>query len=606
MKTFFIGLFLGFLSLAQAQQSLVDLSRGLDLSAQRSKTERLSTFVDALQYCIPINDKSQIKLQVVFESSPKSLDGIDESFELRIDQDSIIVSAQTDVGAGYGLMHLIELSSKGKEFTAPCGVYKSTPRYSWRGLMIDVSRHYIAPQIIERNMRTMAFAKLNVLHLHLSDDQSFRMESEHYKKLQTEGCEGGHYSQAVLQGLVELGNEYGIQVIPEIDVPGHASSICAAYPHLCSKHMHYEVEHGYGIFDASLDPSNDSVYLFIDDIANEVNSIFNGTYMHIGGDENKGVHWIQNDLIQGFMKDKKLRTAEELQAYFNQRVYKILDENNLKMIGWDEIMNKDLPRDIIIQSWRGKESVMKADSMGFNAILSKGFYLDKCFSAYKYYQNELPQTNNMLGGEACMWTELVYERTLESRLWPASLAIGKKLWDGKEVFSDEEAFNSWLNSGQEKISSLGLPLQADRKVILKELAPKYTADMTDFISLFSPKTGYQRHFVYKNQGTYNDMIDLRTFADVLRADETFGNDLRFYHEKQNLSPIERDKFNQLLDRAIDAVEIVKGEVVFEELSDAYLESILEGLRAERSGDRIIDGERYSGFEVDLGFYFTLQ
>ncbi len=606
MKTIFLGLFLGFISLAEAQRSVVDLSKGLDLSAQESKSERLSSFVDALQYCIPTDDRSNVKLLVKFESSPPILENIDESFILRIATDSIVITAKTDVGAGYGLMHLVELSSKTNEYTAPCGVYNSAPRYPWRGLMIDVSRHYIAPQIIERNMRAMAFAKLNVLHLHLSDDQSFRMESERYKKLQTMGCDGGHYSHEVLKGLVELGNEYGIQVIPEIDVPGHASSICAAYPHLCSKHMHYQVEHGYGIFDASLNPSSDSVYVFIDDIAAEVKSIFNGPYMHIGGDENKGVHWIQNDHIQDFMKRNKLKTAEELQAYFNRRVYKVLKDHDLKMIGWDEIINNELPRDIVIQSWRGKESVLKADSMGFSAILSKGFYLDKCYSSYVYYQNELPQTDNLLGGEACMWTELVYERTLESRLWPASLAVGKKLWDGNESFSDEKVFNSWLNNGLRNIQAMGLPLHADRKVILKELAPKYTADMEDFLSLFSPKTGYQRHYVYKNQGTYNDMINLRTFADVLRADEAYGNDLRFYYEKQNLSAVERKKFNELLDRAIEVVGVVKREVVFKELSDAYLVSILEGLKAERSGVPIIDEGRYLGFESELGFYFTLQ
>lgn len=606
MKTFLSYLFLGLVLSLNAQIQTADLSKGVDISNQKNKSERLSAFVDALQYCIPIDERSKVKLSVKFKTSPRTLEGIDESFTLSISSDSILVEANTDVGAGYGLMHLVELSSKtSNKFDVECGVYKSAPKYPWRGIMIDVSRHYISPQILQRNLKAMAFSKLNVLHLHLSDDQSFRMESGNYQKLHTTGCQGGYYSQESLKNLVALGAEYGISVIPEIDVPGHASSICAAYPHLCSKHMQYQVEHGYGIFDASLNPANDSVYVFIEDLAGEVKSVFHSAYMHIGGDENKGVHWIQNDDIQKFMKKKGLKTAEELQAYFNQRVYKILDQNGMKMIGWDEIMNAEIPRNVIIQSWRGKESVMKADSMGFDAILSKGFYLDKCYSSFDYYNNSLPQTDNLLGGEACMWTELVHERTLESRLWPASLAIGKKLWDGETVFESEDSFNDWLFNGQQKIKDLGLPIVADRKSILKELAPKYDARMEPFLSLFSPKTGYQRHYVYKNQGTYNDMINLRTFADVITADDDLGNDLRFYYGKER-SVEEQKDYEELLDKALKAVELVAQEQVFVEIPDAYLTDVQQILLDEKNQVKREAPIDIAKHEVNLGFFFSIR
>jgi hexosaminidase len=234
----------------------------------------------------------------------------------------------------------------------------------------------------------MAAAKYNIFHWHLTDDQGWRFESKKYPKLHKLASDGDYYTRAQIREVVSYARVRGIQVLPEIDVPGHASAIAVAYPELMSAPGPYEMEYRWGVLKPLLNPANEKVYEFVDGLVTEVAELFPFEYLHIGGDEVDPEHWNTNAQIQEFMQEKGIKDSRALQAYFNQRVQKILQQHERKMIGWDEIQHKDLPKDIVIHSWRGPDGVSDAVSHGFQAILSTGFYLDQPQYASYHYRND--------------------------------------------------------------------------------------------------------------------------------------------------------------------------------------------------------------------------
>jgi hexosaminidase len=368
----------------------------------------------------------------------------DESYQLDVSSEGARLTAPTGAGALHGLETFAQLIESGPNVeTGPNGFHiaavhiEDRPRFPWRGLMLDVARHWMPVEVVERNLNAMAAVKLNVFHWHLSDDQGFRVESKRFPRLQEMGSDGNFYTQAQIRQVVGFARDRGIRVIPEFDIPGHTQSWLAAYPELASEPtptgVPYEIGRTWGAFDPVMDPTREEVYQFLDAFLGEMSELFPDAYFHIGGDEVNPKQWNRSPSIQAFARQHKLKDAHALQAYFNQRIEKILAAHGKIMIGWDEILDPDLPPSIVIQSWRGLKSLADASKQGRRGILSWGYYLDYLRPASEHYGIDPPADANVLGGEACMWAEYVSAETVDSRIWPRAAAIAERLWSQREV-----------------------------------------------------------------------------------------------------------------------------------------------------------------------------
>ncbi|MEN0123303.1 MAG: family 20 glycosylhydrolase, partial [Pseudomonadota bacterium] len=314
----------------------------------------------------------------------------DERYRLTVDAAGARLTANTRFGALRGMETVLQLIRNGPQGTTmPYLTIDDAPRFAWRGLLLDTARHYLPVEDIERQLDGMAAAKLNVLHWHLTDDQGWRFASARYPLLQEKASDGRYYSQAQMKAVVRYAAARGIRVVPEIDLPGHASAIAVAYPALLSAPGPYRMERHWGVFQPVLDPTRDATYAFVDGLVTELAAIFPDPYVHIGGDEVDDTQWRANPAIQDFMRKHRLADSHALQAWFNRRVATILGRHRRRMVGWDEIFHPDLPKSILIQSWRGQDALGLVARQGYRGILSTGFYLDQPqYTAY-HYRNEI-------------------------------------------------------------------------------------------------------------------------------------------------------------------------------------------------------------------------
>jgi hexosaminidase len=367
----------------------------------------------------------------------------DESYSIESGASTITLHAATTVGVIRGLETVLQLvDADAKRYFVPAVTINDAPRFKWRGLLVDVSRHFEPVSTIERTLDGMAAVKLNVLHWHLSDDQGIRVESKRYPRIQQLASGGKYYTQDQIRAVVAYARDRGIRVVPEFDMPGHSTAWFAAYPQYASGHGPYRVGAGYIGYRGTFDPTRESVYQFIDGFIGEMSTLFPDAYWHVGGDEVVPTEWKNNAAIQKFMRAHNFANADALQVYFNQRLSQILTKHHKHMIGWDEILQPNLPSNTMIQSWRGTRYLGEAASRGFSGILSAPYYLDAMRSAeYLYNADPLGSDSTLtdaqaalvLGGEATMWAELVQNATIDSRIWPRLAAVAERFWSPRNV-----------------------------------------------------------------------------------------------------------------------------------------------------------------------------
>lgn len=373
--------------------------------------------------------------------------GEDESYQLDISPDGARLNATTVIGALHGLETFAQLIDRSE---VPAIHIEDRPRFPWRGLMLDVSRHWMPVAVVERNLDAMAAVKLNVFHWHLSDDQGFRVESKRFPKLQQFGSDGNFYTQAEIRQVVTYARDRGIRVVPEFDIPGHTTSWFAGYPELASAPGPYSIERKWGIFKPTMDPTREETYAFLDDFIGEMATLFPDAYFHIGGDEVEDTQWKSSASIQAFERQHHLSDSRALHAYFNRRLQDLVKKHGKTMIGWDEVFDPSLSKDTIIQSWRGQASLAEAARKGYRGILSFGYYLDHLKPASFHYSVDPlsgpsdalspEQTSRILGGEACMWSEYVSAETVNSRVWPRAAAIAERLWSPADTTNLESMY----------------------------------------------------------------------------------------------------------------------------------------------------------------------
>ncbi|MBU2951817.1 family 20 glycosylhydrolase [Tamlana agarivorans] len=503
----------------------------------RRLTDRTGVF---LNEGFPIeNKKGGIHIQ--FDEVSKLDIKNNESYTLTVNDSTIKISAKTDIGATRALATLLQLVDHNtKEYFIPGVTISDEPRFVWRGLMIDVSRHFQPIAVLKRNLDAMASMKMNVFHWHLTDDQGIRIESKTYPKLTALASDGLFYTHEQIKDVVAYADRLGIRVIPEIDVPGHASAFLTAYPELGSKDDYdYAIERFSGVFDPTLNPTLDITYTFLENLFAEITPLFPDEYFHIGGDENEGKHWDENKSIQKFKKKHGLKTNHDLQTYFNVKLEKILNKQGKKLMGWDEIMTPDMPTTAVIHSWRGENeglakggTLIEAAKQGYQTVLSNGFYIDRMQSVVDHYTVEpigdvkltKAERERILGGEATMWCELVTPLTIDSRIWPRTAAIAERFWSPKEI-NNIENMRKRLKVVSFQLEELGLTHIKNRAVILRSMSNNQDiASLLNLSNLCEPLKIYARNvdgIEYKTYSSFNLFADacVTDASDALKFNE---------------------------------------------------------------------------------------
>jgi hexosaminidase len=450
-------------------------------------------------------DDQMTTLIIHCEGPGKDIPAVDENESYRIDitRRQALLSAPTVVGAIRGLETVLQLlnADRGGYFL-PGVKIQDQPRFPWRGLMIDVARHFEPVEVLKRNLDAMAAMKLNVFHWHLSEDQGFRVESKKYPKLHQLGSDGNYYTQEQIKDVIAYARERGIRVVPEFDIPGHSTSWLVGYPELGSAPGPYTIERRPGIFEPALDPTREEVYKFLEVFLSEMAALFPDAYFHIGGDENEGKQWDRNPAIQAYMKQKGIKDNHALQAYFNTRLLKILQKNNKKMIGWDEILQPEIPKDVVIHSWRGTAALAEAARKGYDGILSNGYYIDLIQPTSQHYAADpLPadstltpaEAKHVLGGEATMWAEWVTHETIDSRIWPRTAAIAERLWSPRNVTDVNDMYRR-LAVISLQLEELGLTHKKNQDMMLRRLLRSDDiGPLKTLVSIVEPVKEYRRY-----------------------------------------------------------------------------------------------------------------
>ncbi len=419
-----------------------------------------------------------------------------EGYQLAVNTKGIVIKANQAAGLFYGVQTLMQLlpneiesksAVKNIKWTVPNVKITDYPRFGWRGLMFDVSRHFFTKQEVKQYIDAMVRYKYNLLHLHLADDEGWRIEIKGLPRLTEVGAYsakrvgyfgtftpppvneprnyGGFYTQEDIKELVQYAKEHFVNILPEIDVPGHSLAAVVSYPELsCTPGAeNYKVRSGETIMDWShgqppvalidntLCPANEKVYEFMDKVITQVAELFPFEYIHLGGDECPKNFWEKSDAVKGLMQKEGLKNMEEVQSYFEKRVEKIVEAKGKKFMGWDEILEGGLAPNAVVMSWRGMKGGIEAAKMGHEVVMSPTTfaYIDymqgdlaiesKVYSTLrlqKAYQFEpVPDSVDaklIKGGQANLWTEQVYNmRKAEYMTWPRGFAIAETLWSPK-------------------------------------------------------------------------------------------------------------------------------------------------------------------------------
>jgi len=479
--------------------------------------------IDFDQHVVTANSGGEQTKLVIHVRRPGVLKiGEDESYSLRIDSGHAVLTAESGLGALHGLQTLRQLlQSDSSGYYFPAVDISDKPRFEWRGLMIDVARHFEPMDVIERNIRGMAAVKLNVLHLHLSDNQGFRIQSKVFPELTELGSGGQYYTQTQIKQIIQYADDRGIIVVPEFDLPAHAVSWLVSHPELASAPGPYHLYTRFGGKNPAFDPSNPETFRFLGRFFKEMASLFPAPYIHIGGDENSGRQWSNNPAIQAYMQPAITSNAA-LQTQFIQKLAAMITADGKQIIGWDEILQPGLEKGAIIQSWRGKDSLYQAARDGHRTILSNGYYLDLLYPAADGYLNDPipPGTHlkrstrrNILGGEAEMWSELVRPATIDSRIWPSAAAIAERLWSPQDV-RDVAWMYKRLRAVNLQLEELGLTQIRNQGVLLRQLTGRHEIEpLRVLVDVISPVRGYQRMAT----GHYTIYSPLASIADAATA-----------------------------------------------------------------------------------------
>ena len=430
--------------------------------------------------------------------------GEDESYTLDVTPSRAKLRAGNPLGTLRGLQTFLQLIAITPEgFSVPALHIEDHPRFPWRGLMIDSGRHFIPMDVIKRSLDGMEAVKMNVFHWHLSENQGFRAESRKFPKLHEQGSDGLFYTQEEIRDIVEYARDRGIRVVPEFDMPGHSTAWFAGYPELASGSGSYVIERQWGVFDPAMDPTDEKTYKFLNEFIGEMARLFSDQFFHIGGDEVNGKEWDSNPKIQAFMKSHHIKNNAELQAYFSGRVQELVTKHKKTPVGWDEVLVPGVPKTIVIQSWRGVDSLTAAAKDGYRGILSNGYYLDLGWTAARHYAMDplggpaaalTPQQKQLiLGGESCIWSEYVNAENIDSRIWPRNAVIAERLWS-PEGTNDVASMYARMETEATRLEWLGLTHRSFQRKMLQRIAGTWTPAEFDALRALAQSLEHEKDY----------------------------------------------------------------------------------------------------------------
>ncbi|WP_103865984.1 family 20 glycosylhydrolase [Aquimarina sp. I32.4] len=514
--------------------------------------EKIKTVTD-LSFSISIDTTAKNSIKLTKEGTSNFGD---EEYHLSIEEQGIQIKAKTDKGLFYGLQTFLQLLPlyENDKMVLPIKIQaveiNDKPRFVWRGMHLDVSRHFFSIDFIKKQLDILALFKINKFHWHLTDDQGWRIEIKKYPKLTEIGSKRknndgsyheGFYTQEEVKEVVQYAKERFIDVVPEFDTPGHAIAILAAYPELSCHKDSYEVRNLWGVESSILCAGKEETYSFIEDVIKELSALFPYEYYHMGGDEVPKDQWKDSPLCQDLKKRKGLKDENELQSYFMSRVEKILSKYQKKMIGWDEILEGGITPTTNIMSWQGEEGGIKAANKGHDVIMTPAkfcyfnFYqgdfkveplafggyipLEKVYT-YDPIPKEIEEDKkkHILGAQGNVWTEYTYkDETIEYLLYPRIIALAETTWTQKE----NKKYDDFLNRLHEAYNILDYN-NIEYHIPLPEGPTSNKIAFIDSVNV-SFTTTHPVKMVYTTDGTNPD-ANSKVYADTLNF--TKNTDLR--------------------------------------------------------------------------------
>ncbi len=409
----------------------------------------------------------------------------DESYDLIIKNDVVQIIANSEVGLFRGFTTLRQMMPHSCEyggcvsgFFLPEVLVSDSPEFEHRGLLLDCCRHFMDVDFIKKMIDNLALHKMNVLHWHLTEDQGWRIEIDAYPLLTEVGAwrteldgtkHGGYYSKEEVRDIIQYAQKRHVEIIPEIELPGHSQAALASYPWLGCTGDQLEVANKWGVFKDIYCAGNDSTIAFLEVVLDEVCELFPSDRIHIGGDEAPKVRWHSCDKCQQRIKENDLKDEYELQTWFIERIGKFLEGKGKRIIGWDEILEGGLPEGAMVQSWRGMEGAIEAVSIGTDVIVSPTSHcyldyplsstnLEEIYSFQPRPEGTLDGPGRILGGECNMWTERAPQDLVESKVFPRAIGLAEVLWSGPEFTGASDAYSNFIKR---------LELHLDRLSILK-------------------------------------------------------------------------------------------------------------------------------------------
>lgn len=415
----------------------------------------------------------------------------DEGYELRVSGDGIVLRANTSKGVFWGVQSIRQLLPPRKtESVSIEGVrILDKPRFEWRGMHLDVGRHFTPVEFVKRYIDLLAYHKLNTFHWHLTEDQGWRIEIKKYPKLtevaawrtEEDGSRyGGFYTQDEIRDVVAYAASRHITVVPEIEMPGHTKAVLAAYPELSCTGGPFDVPAKWGIYEDVFCAGNDKTFEFLEDVLEEVMPLFPGTFFHVGGDECPKARWKECAKCQQRIKEEGLASEDELQSWFIKRMARFLASHEKRLVGWDEILEGGLAPSATVMSWRGVKGGIKAAQMGHSVVMSPTTH---CYFDYRqadgpdeggspraplltlekvYEFDPIPadlspeEAKYVLGGQANVWTERIpTPQRVEYMAFPRTCALAEAVWSVPERrgWSD---FSHRLNAHLERLEAMNV------------------------------------------------------------------------------------------------------------------------------------------------------
>ena len=435
---------------------------------------------------------NQGKTKIIFEIDCQSSKSNDEAYSLSIKPDEVKIKASGERGTFLGIQtffQLIPASDKsekdGNEIQIQCCKIEDSPEFEWRGLNLDCCRHFMSKDFILRYIDILAYYKFNTFHWHLTEDQGWRIEIKKYPKLTEVGgwrkeadgsVYGGFYTQEDIKEVIEYAESRFINIVPEIEMPGHALASLASYPENSCTRGPFEVTNIWGVHKDIYCAGRDSTFLFLQDVLDEVMALFPGKYIHIGGDEAPKDRWKECPKCQERIKAEGLKDEHELQSYFIKRIVKHLHSKGKEVIGWDEILQGGLAPGAIVQSWQGTEGAITAANLGHKTICSptSHTYFDydqddfdlKTVYSFKPAPEELTEEQKkfVIGSEANMWSERAPQETIDSKLFPRILALAEVLWRNP-LNKGYDEFYTRLQNSYPDMTTLGINYGRESRLV---------------------------------------------------------------------------------------------------------------------------------------------